>query len=233
MTPRTALSAASERTSVPAISTLMHPAPGDPRPDLAGRRIRGSRHPAGRGLRPRAIAEIAGRSRMKDAGRSSTGPPRRSPTPRAPGRPSRTGRGCPARHVHDAVVSRTVVTTGSQQLLVPGRRGPARSRRHRAGRVADLLRLPGRPGVARGRVLGVETDEGGTADRRPGRDARRPRGARPARSRQADLHHQRALQPHRTEPGRRPPRAAGRAGRTSGRSDRTGSSSSKTPPIAA
>ncbi len=95
---------------------------------------------------------------------------------------------------------------------LPDRRGAARPRRHRARRVADLLRLPRRPGDARraGRRRGDRRRR--PAGRRPGGDARRPGGERRARPREADLHRLRARQPDRPEPGRRPPRGPGRAG---------------------
>ena len=91
---------------------------------------------------------------------------------------------------------------------LPGLRGAARSRRHRAGGVADVFRLsraggdprrPGGPGADR---------RAGAADRRAGADALAGFSDRgPARPGQADLHDPRARQPDRDQPGGRAARS--------------------------
>ena len=109
-------------------------------------------------------------------------------------------------------IERTVVTQGSQQLLYLIAEALHRSRRHRPGRVADLLRLSGST-----RDPGGTCHRGGDRrrwheDRRPGADARRPGGPGAARPGQADLLGHRALQPDGHQHGGGAAGAAGRAG---------------------
>ena len=112
----------------------------------------------------------------------------------------------------DRVIHRTVVTSGSQQLLYL---------------VAEALLDPGDIVLvesptyfvflglldARGvRAVGVETDEGGLSLTALEQTLAPDRGRGGTGPGQADLHGQRALEPDRPEPGGGSPRRSGRAG---------------------
>ncbi len=229
MTLRIPLSTSARRTPAPFDQPLDADGPGEPGDRLAGGRLRGSAIAAGRDRRTRRSPSCWA-TRSRGGGPSSTGRP--SATRRcgpAWSRELEREEGRPAGILQGGRCPRTVVTTGSAQLIYL---------------VCEALLDPGDIVLVESPTyfvflgpLGDPRRAGHPDPDRRGRAPARRAGGHPgaaggrgaARAGQADLHDPRARQPDRDQPGRRSPRAAGRAG-AAVVAGSSGSSCWRTPP---